>query len=58
VGVSPLRDASAILTVRLRQGVTVDDRHPVETLDQNRRSRESRQARAQHDRVVCRIGHH
>ena len=56
VGVPSLRDAPSGLRVP-RQQVALDDRHPLESLGQGRRGRQSRQACAQHDRVLSHVSH-
>jgi hypothetical protein len=55
VDVPSLRHASA-MSLDL-QGVTLDDRDPVETLGQSGRRRQSRQAGAQHNRVLAHPSH-
>ncbi len=56
VDVPSLGDAPAAFP-GLGQGVTLDDRHSVETLGQGRRSRQSRQAGTQHNRVLAHMSH-
>jgi hypothetical protein len=50
-----LGDASAVC-IGPPQAVTLDDRHSVEALGQGRRGRQSRQAGAQHHRVITHMG--
>jgi hypothetical protein len=56
VDVTPLGDAFAV-SPGPRQGVTLDDRHAMETLSEGRRGRQSPQAGPQHNRVLSHMSH-